>query len=135
MTSSPREDGEFLIRNEGADLGSDPGGGNGRLPACCHPRGRLIERRGPLEQLMDRFQGGIDLLFRGKAAGDNLAAHFGRELADYTVYVIDVFRRRQDPPQRAGPGITQKRFAGDQQKPISAPPGGRRSGGSCAATP
>jgi urease accessory protein len=41
-----------------------------------------------------------------ESGGDNLAAHFGRELADYTIYVIDV-SGGDKIPRKGGPGITQ----------------------------
>jgi urease accessory protein len=41
-----------------------------------------------------------------ESGGDNLAAHFSRELADYTVYVIDV-AGGDKVPRKGGPGITQ----------------------------
>jgi urease accessory protein len=41
-----------------------------------------------------------------ESGGDNLAAHFSRELADYTVYVIDV-AGGDKIPRKGGPGITQ----------------------------
>jgi urease accessory protein len=56
-----------------------------------------------LDQLMIRFQ--PDLLFV-ESGGDNLAAQFSRELADYTIYVIDV-SGGDKIPRKGGPGITQ----------------------------
>ena len=41
-----------------------------------------------------------------ESGGDNLAAHFSRELAGYTVYVIDV-AGGDKVPRKGGPGITQ----------------------------
>ena len=41
-----------------------------------------------------------------ESGGDNLAADFSRELADYTVYVIDV-AGGDKIPRKGGPGITQ----------------------------
>ncbi len=41
-----------------------------------------------------------------ESGGDNLAAHFSRELADYTIYVIDV-AGGDKVPRKGGPGITQ----------------------------
>jgi len=41
-----------------------------------------------------------------ESGGDNLAAHFSRELADYTVYVIDV-AAGDKIPRKGGPGISQ----------------------------
>src|SRR5439155_11451420 len=41
-----------------------------------------------------------------ESGGDNLAAHFSRELADYTIYVIDV-AGGDKIPRKGGPGLTQ----------------------------
>jgi len=46
-----------------------------------------------------------DLLFV-ESGGDNLAAQFSRELADFTIYVIDV-AGGDKIPRKGGPGITQ----------------------------
>jgi urease accessory protein len=56
-----------------------------------------------LEELHRKFHPDILLLESG---GDNLAAHFSRELADYTIYVIDV-AGGDKIPRKGGPGITQ----------------------------
>ena len=56
-----------------------------------------------LEELHRRFDTEILLIESG---GDNLAAHFSRELADYTIYVIDV-AGGDKIPRKGGPGITQ----------------------------
>jgi urease accessory protein len=53
--------------------------------------------------LMRRFT--PDLLFV-ESGGDNLAAQFSRELADFTIYVIDV-SGGDKIPRKGGPGITQ----------------------------
>jgi urease accessory protein len=76
---------------------------------------------GALETLQAKF--GCQLLFV-ESGGDNLAANYSRELADYIIYVIDVSVRRllirlatvptmRDPqggdkiPRKGGPGISQ----------------------------
>jgi urease accessory protein len=56
-----------------------------------------------LDRLMDAFS--PELLFV-ESGGDNLAAQFSRELADYTIYVIDV-SGGDKIPRKGGPGITQ----------------------------
>jgi urease accessory protein len=56
-----------------------------------------------LDQLMQKFA--PELLFV-ESGGDNLAAQFSRELADYTIYVIDV-SGGDKIPRKGGPGITQ----------------------------
>mmetsp|Transcript_40162 Transcript_40162/g.63758 ORF Transcript_40162/g.63758 Transcript_40162/m.63758 type:complete len:275 (+) Transcript_40162:40-864(+) len=98
-----REDAEFLTRN-------------GALPAdriravetggCPHAAIReditsnLIALEGLTEQHSD-----VQLLLC-ESGGDNLAANFSRELADYTIYVIDV-AGGDKVPRKGGPGITQ----------------------------
>jgi urease accessory protein len=56
-----------------------------------------------LDALMKAF--GPELLFV-ESGGDNLAAQFSRELADFTIYVIDV-SGGDKIPRKGGPGITQ----------------------------
>jgi len=50
-------------------------------------------------------EAGPELLFV-ESGGDNLAAQYSRELADYTIYVIDV-AGGDKVPRKGGPGITQ----------------------------
>ena len=97
-----REDSDFLIRNSA-------------LPA---PRIRAIETGGcphaavredistnlaALEDLHRAFDSDLLLIESG---GDNLAANYSRELADFIVYVIDV-SGGDKIPRKGGPGITQ----------------------------
>jgi len=97
-----REDGEFLVRHEA--LASD------RITAvetggCPHTavRDDISQNLDALKQLMRRFK--PQLLFV-ESGGDNLAAQFSRELADFTIYVIDV-SGGDKIPRKGGPGITQ----------------------------
>jgi len=97
-----KEDAEFLVRNQA--LAPD------RIAAvetggCPHTavRDDVSQNLDALQQLMVRFQ--PQLLFV-ESGGDNLAAQFSRELADYTVYVIDV-SGGDKIPRKGGPGITQ----------------------------
>ena len=55
----------------------------------------------------------LDLLLI-ESGGDNLAATFSPELADLTIYVIDV-AGGEKIPRKGGPGITRSRPAGHQQ--------------------
>lgn len=97
-----KEDGEFLTKN-------------GALPA---ERIRAVETGGcphaairedisanllALDELHAKFQ--PQLLFI-ESGGDNLAACFSRELADFTIQVIDVCGGDKIP-RKGGPGITQ----------------------------
>ncbi len=97
-----KEDGEFLTKN-------------GALPAeriravetggCPHAaiREDISSNLLALEELHAKFK--PQLLFI-ESGGDNLAACFSRELADYTVQVIDVCGGDKIP-RKGGPGITQ----------------------------
>jgi urease accessory protein len=97
-----KEDAEFLVRNDA--LSSD------RIAAvetggCPHTavRDDISQNLEALDRLMRACR--PDLLFV-ESGGDNLAAQFSRELADYTVYVIDV-SGGDKIPRKGGPGITQ----------------------------
>ncbi len=97
-----KEDGEFLIRHNALDadriLAVETGG-------CPHAaiREDVSANLLALEELHQKFQPDILLIESG---GDNLAAHFSRELADFTIYVIDV-AGGDKVPRKGGPGITQ----------------------------
>lgn len=98
-----REDAEFLTRHNALPperiVGVETGG-------CPHAaiREDISLNMDALEGLMQRF-GRLDYLFV-ESGGDNLAAHFSRELVDYSVYVIDV-AGGDKVPRKGGPGITQ----------------------------
>jgi urease accessory protein len=97
-----REDGEFLVRHralEGDRIQAVETGG------CPHAaiREDITANLLALEHLMELHHPELLLLESG---GDNLAAHFSRELADYTLYVIDV-AGGDKIPRKGGPGITQ----------------------------
>lgn len=97
-----REDAEFLTRN--AALPAD------RIRAietggCPHAAVRedISANLAALEDLHIRFSPDLLLIESG---GDNLAANYSRELADFIVYVIDV-SGGDKIPRKGGPGITQ----------------------------
>jgi urease accessory protein len=97
-----KEDGEFLTKH-------------GALPAeriravetggCPHAaiREDISSNLLALEELHAKFQPQILFIESG---GDNLAACFSRELADFTIQVIDVCGGDKIP-RKGGPGITQ----------------------------
>jgi urease accessory protein len=97
-----KEDGEFLIRNAALSpdriLAVETGG-------CPHAaiRDDITANLLALEELHARHRPELLLIESG---GDNLAAHFSRELADYSIYVIDV-SAGDKIPRKGGPGITQ----------------------------
>lgn len=60
-----------------------------------------------VEALSEKF-GNLDLIFV-ESGGDNLSATFSPELADLTIYVIDV-AEGEKIPRKGGPGITKSDF-------------------------
>jgi len=97
-----KEDGEFLVRHEALEseriVAVETGG-------CPHTavRDDVSQNIDSLFQLMLRVR--PNLLFV-ESGGDNLAAQFSRDLADFTIYVIDV-SGGDKIPRKGGPGITQ----------------------------
>ena len=100
-----REDAEFLLRHRVLEqeriIGVETGG-------CPHAaiREDISLNLNALEELMDRFASTLNLLLLVESGGDNLAAHFSRELVDYSIYVIDV-SGGDKIPRKGGPGTTQ----------------------------
>jgi len=98
-----REDQEFLIRSGALEpqriLGVETGG-------CPHTaiREDASINLAAVEEITRRFPD-LDLVFI-ESGGDNLAATFSPELADLTIYVIDV-AAGDKIPRKGGPGITR----------------------------
>ncbi len=98
-----REDAEFLTRSGAlaADriLGVETGG-------CPHTaiREDASMNLAAIADMTARFPG-LDVVFV-ESGGDNLAATFSPELADLTIYVIDV-SAGDKIPRKGGPGITR----------------------------
>lgn len=98
-----REDAEFLIRSEAlpADriVGVETGG-------CPHTaiREDASMNLAAIDDLCRKFPA-LDLVLV-ESGGDNLAATFSPELADLTIYVIDV-AEGEKIPRKGGPGITR----------------------------
>ena len=97
-----REDHDFLVTHSALPkdriLAIETGG-------CPHAAVRedISANLGALEGLHAAFATDILLIESG---GDNLAANYSRELADFIVYVIDV-SGGDKIPRKGGPGITQ----------------------------
>ena len=98
-----REDAEFLMRANALPheriLGVETGG-------CPHTaiREDASMNLAAVSELSNRFPG-MDLVII-ESGGDNLAATFSPELADITIYVIDV-SAGDKIPRKGGPGITR----------------------------
>jgi len=97
-----KEDGEFLVRNQALPAERITAVETGGCPHTA-VRDDVSQNLDALGQLMIRFS--PDLMFV-ESGGDNLAAQFSRELADFTIYVIDV-SGGDKIPRKGGPGITQ----------------------------
>jgi urease accessory protein len=98
-----REDAEFLTRSGALDpdriLGVETGG-------CPHTaiREDASMNLAAISELNQKFRD-LDIIFI-ESGGDNLAATFSPELADITLYVIDV-SAGDKIPRKGGPGITR----------------------------
>ncbi len=98
-----KEDAEFLVRSGALDaeriLGVETGG-------CPHTaiREDASANLAAIEELERAFPD-LELIFI-ESGGDNLAATFSPELADVTIYVIDV-AAGDKIPRKGGPGITK----------------------------
>lgn len=97
-----REDGEFLIRHNALEASRIQAVETGGCPHAAI-REDISANLMALEHLHDLHHPDVLLIESG---GDNLAAHFSRELADFTIYVIDV-AGGDKVPRKGGPGITQ----------------------------
>lgn len=97
-----REDGEFLVKHEALEESRIRAVETGGCPHAAI-REDITANLVACEELTAEFNCEIILLESG---GDNLAADFSRELADYTIYVIDTCGGDKIP-RKGGPGITQ----------------------------
>lgn len=97
-----REDQEFLIRNKALPEERIRAVETGSCPHAAI-REDISQNLQLLEDLHAQFQTEMLLIESG---GDNLAANYSRELADFIIYVIDV-SAGDKIPRKGGPGITQ----------------------------
>jgi urease accessory protein len=97
-----KEDAEFLVRQEALPKERIRAVETGGCPHTAI-RDDVTPNLVALDGLMRTFH--PELLFV-ESGGDNLAAQFSRDLADYTIYVIDV-SGGDKIPRKGGPGITQ----------------------------
>ena len=97
-----KEDGEFLTSHNALPAERIRAVETGGCPHAAI-REDISANLMALEELHAKFKPQILLIESG---GDNLAACFSRELADYTIQVIDVCGGDKIP-RKGGPGITQ----------------------------
>src|ERR1700676_1999662 len=98
-----REDAEFLARSGALPAERIRGVETGGRPHTAIPEGASINLAAIAEMTRRFPQVDIVLIESG---GDNLAATFSPELADLTIYVIDV-AAGDKIPRKGGPGITR----------------------------
>jgi urease accessory protein len=98
-----REDAEFLTRSGALAPERIRGVETGGCPHTAIREDASINLAA-IEQMVGAFPA-LDLVFV-ESGGDNLAATFSPELADLTIYVIDV-SAGDKIPRKGGPGITR----------------------------
>lgn len=96
-----REDAEFLTRHAALPAERIRAIETGGCPHAA-VREDISQNLSALQELHAQFDTQILLIESG---GDNLAANYSRELADFIVYVIDV-SGGDKIPRKGGPGIT-----------------------------
>jgi len=98
-----KEDAQFLVRSGALSPDRIVGVETGGCPHTAIREDASINMEA-IDGLTQRFSG-LDLIFV-ESGGDNLAATFSPELADLTLYVIDV-AGGDKIPRKGGPGITK----------------------------
>ena len=98
-----REDAEFLTRSGALAPERIAGVETGGCPHTAIREDASINLAA-VQEMAARFPS-LEILFI-ESGGDNLAATFSPELADYTIYVIDV-SAGDKIPRKGGPGITR----------------------------
>ncbi len=98
-----REDAEFLIKNSALPAERIVGVETGGCPHTAIREDASMNLEA-VEELTNKFKD-IEIVFI-ESGGDNLSATFSPELADATIYVIDV-AEGDKIPRKGGPGITR----------------------------
>ena len=97
------EDADYLVRAQALASDRIRGVETGGCPHTAIREDASINLRA-VEQMVERL-GALDIVFV-ESGGDNLSATFSPELADITIYVIDV-SAGEKIPRKGGPGITR----------------------------
>lgn len=98
-----QEDAQILTRTGAIEAERIMGVETGGCPHTAIREDASINLRA-VEQMVERL-GELDIVFV-ESGGDNLSATFSPELADITIYVIDV-SAGEKIPRKGGPGITR----------------------------
>ncbi|XP_066297699.1 urease accessory protein UreG-like isoform X2 [Branchiostoma lanceolatum] len=97
-----REDWEFLVKNKALPEERMRAVETGGCPHAAIREDYSLNME-TVKELTKKFQPELVIIESG---GDNLAANFSTELADYIIYVIDV-AGGDKVPRKGGPGVTQ----------------------------
>jgi len=98
-----KEDAEFLVKNSALPAERIVGVETGGCPHTAIREDASMNLEA-VEELTNKFRD-IEIVFI-ESGGDNLSATFSPELADATIYVIDV-AEGDKIPRKGGPGITR----------------------------
>lgn len=98
-----KEDAEFLIKNSVLSSDRIVGVETGGCPHTAIREDASMNLEA-VEQMAESFPG-VQIIFI-ESGGDNLSATFSPELADFTIFVIDV-AEGDKIPRKGGPGITR----------------------------
>lgn len=98
-----REDAEFLIKNSALPAERIEGVETGGCPHTAIREDCSMNLEA-VEQMAEKFPD-VELIFI-ESGGDNLSATFSPDLADASIYVIDV-AQGEKIPRKGGPGVTR----------------------------
>ena len=98
-----KEDAQFLIHNQALEEGRIIGVETGGCPHTAIREDASINLSA-IDEMCHKYPS-LDMIIV-ESGGDNLAATFSPELADLTIYVIDV-AAGDKIPRKGGPGITK----------------------------
>ena len=98
-----KEDAQFLIQNQALEEGRIIGVETGGCPHTAIREDASINLSA-IDEMCHKYPS-LDMIIV-ESGGDNLAATFSPELADLTIYVIDV-AAGDKIPRKGGPGITK----------------------------
>lgn len=98
-----KEDAEFLIKNSALPAERIMGGETGGCPHTAI-REECSMNLEAVEEMAEKFPD-VQIIFI-ESGGDNLSATFSPDLADATIYVIDV-AQGEKIPRKGGPGVTR----------------------------
>lgn len=98
-----KEDAEFLIKNSALDKERIAGVETGGCPHTAIREDCSMNLEA-VEEMAEKFPD-VEIMFI-ESGGDNLSATFSPDLADATIYVIDV-AQGDKIPRKGGPGVTR----------------------------